>query len=70
MGFFFSLLSPMSQTNLLTRCHWHKQGVSDLAHSWRLMNNTFEAAWDLYNLYPPPFDLRFQDSVGRTVIVK
>ncbi|BDA47639.1 hypothetical protein COCOBI_10-4900 [Coccomyxa sp. Obi] len=45
------------------------QGVSDLAHSWRQMNNTFGAAWDLYDLYPPPFDLRFRDSVGRTVIV-
>lgn len=63
-------ISPLQQITILMRCHWHEQGVSDSAHSWRQMNNTFGAAWDLYDLYPPPFDLRLRDSVGRTVIVE
>ncbi|EIE23732.1 hypothetical protein COCSUDRAFT_41892 [Coccomyxa subellipsoidea C-169] len=45
------------------------EGVSDRAHAWRPMNNSFGAAWELSDLYPPPFDLRLRDNVGRTVIV-
>lgn len=44
--------------------------MTDLAHAWRPMNNSFGAAWDLSDLYPPPFDLRLRDSVGRMVIAE
>ncbi len=54
----------------LRRVYCWEQGVSDRAHAWRPMNNSFGAAWELSDLYPPPFDLRLRDNVGRTVIVK
>jgi hypothetical protein len=34
------------------------------------MNNTSGASWDLAGLYPPPFDLRLTDGIGRVAIAK